>query len=94
MKAFPGMLAIVLMVAMAPAVAGPWRERIAFGPAAQDRKGGQHWKSDRPNEFRPGRQPERDERPHGRFTEEERRQLHRDLDKANRELYRPPNQKQ
>jgi hypothetical protein len=27
------------------------------------------------------------ERPRGQLTEEERRQLHRDLDKANRELY-------
>ena len=27
------------------------------------------------------------ERPRGHLTEEERRQLHRDLDKANRELY-------
>lgn len=31
-------------------------------------------------------QPPR-ERPRGQLTEEERRQLHRDLDKANRELY-------
>lgn len=28
------------------------------------------------------------ERPRGQMTEEERRQLHRDLDKAQRELYR------
>lgn len=28
------------------------------------------------------------ERPRGQMTDEERRQLHRDLDKANRELYR------
>ncbi len=34
----------------------------------------------------PQPQPPR-ERPRGHLTEEERRQLHRDLDKANRELY-------
>ncbi|HTD89471.1 MAG TPA: hypothetical protein VK663_02325 [Burkholderiales bacterium] len=34
----------------------------------------------------PAPQPPR-ERPRGQLTEEERRQLHRDLDKANRELY-------
>jgi hypothetical protein len=32
------------------------------------------------------RQPQR--RPDGRFTEEERRNLHRDLDRANREIYK------
>lgn len=32
--------------------------------------------------------PQPRERPRGQMTEEERRQLHRDLDKAQRELYR------
>ena len=36
---------------------------------------------------RPGR-AERDRRGHGRLTQEERRQLRRDLDRANREIYR------
>ena len=41
----------------------------------------------REKEMRP-----RDERQPGRMTEEERRELHRDLDRANREIYRrnPP----
>ena len=34
------------------------------------------------------RRPERDDRRGGAMTEEERRGLHQDLDKANRELYR------
>jgi hypothetical protein len=34
----------------------------------------------------PERQPER--RPDGRLTDEERRDLHRDLDRANREIYK------
>ena len=31
---------------------------------------------------------EQDKRHHGRLTEEQRRDLHRDLDRANREIYR------
>jgi hypothetical protein len=48
-------------------------------------RGGQD--SRREQETRP-----RDERQSGRMTEEERRGLHRDLDRANREIYRrkPP----
>jgi hypothetical protein len=34
------------------------------------------------------RRPERDDRRSGAMTDEERRGLHQDLDKANRELYR------
>ena len=45
------------------------------------RRGGQDFR--REKEARP-----RDERPSGRMTEEERRELHRDLDRANREIYR------
>lgn len=39
-----------------------------------------------------GERDERDERDRNRLTEEERRELHRDLDRAHRELYRrqPP----
>lgn len=36
-----------------------------------------------------GGRPPRDERHQGRMTDEERRELHRDLDRANREIYRP-----
>jgi hypothetical protein len=35
------------------------------------------------------RPPQRDERHQGRMTDEERRGLHQDLDRANREIYRP-----
>ncbi len=38
-------------------------------------------------DVRNAQQPPPQERPRGHLTEEERRQLHRDLDKANRELY-------
>jgi hypothetical protein len=43
-------------------------------------------------EYRGGRDeqpPQRDERRQGRMTDEERRALHQDLDRANREIYRP-----
>ena len=38
---------------------------------------------------REGRPPNHDQRQQGRMTDEERRDLHRDLDRANREIYRP-----
>lgn len=36
----------------------------------------------------PDKRGERDKRSQGRLTQEERRELHRDLDRANREIYR------
>lgn len=44
-----------------------------------------------PNQFRRGekdRRGEHDKRHQQRLTDEERRELHRDLDRANREIYR------
>ena len=38
---------------------------------------------------REGHPPNRDPRQQGRMTDEERRDLHKDLDRANREIYRP-----
>jgi hypothetical protein len=55
------------------------------GPGEYPR-GGQDFRRDR------DARPPRDERQPGRMTEQERRELHRDLDRANREIYRrnPP----
>jgi len=39
---------------------------------------------------RPEQPPERGQRGDGRMTEEERRELNRDLDRANREIYKGP----
>ncbi len=68
-----------------PAMAGPWRELRAAQGQGQDRR-------DRgPQRQRDAGQPERfqrQERPQ-RLSDEERRELHRDLDKARREIYRP-----
>jgi hypothetical protein len=67
-----------------PADAGPWRELRAQGqPERADRNA---------NRQRDAGRPERSERQERqqRMSDEERRGLHRDLDKARREIYRPP----
>lgn len=83
----PMKLVIVLLLAItaAPAWAQPWD-----GRGRPDRERGPR------QDFQPGphrgpppdRRMERDERREGALSEEERRGLHRDLDRANRELYR------
>lgn len=79
-------LAIVLAGAAlqaVPAAAGPWRElRAAEGQPDRFDRGQQRQRSDRPERF------ERQDRPQ-RLSDEERRGLHRDLDKARREIYKP-----
>ena len=66
-----------------PAAAGPWREL--------------HAAQGQPDRYERGPQRQRDagqdrsqrqERPQ-RLSDEERRELHRDLDKARREIYKP-----
>jgi hypothetical protein len=68
----------------APAAAGSWRElRAAQGQPDRYERGSQRQ--------RDAGQPERNsrqERPQ-RLSDEERRGLHRDLDKARREIYKP-----
>jgi hypothetical protein len=49
----------------------------------QFQRGGREFRREQPA------RPQRDERHQGRMTDEERRALHRDLDRANREIYRP-----
>lgn len=82
-------LAIILgwaVLQAGPAAAGPWRElRAAQGqPDRVDR--GQYRQRDA---GRPERQ-EQQQQQQQRLSDEERRGLHRDLDKARREIYRPP----
>ena len=52
------------------------------GGGGQAQRGGQEQRRDKES------RPPRDERHHGRMTDDERRELHRDLDRANREIYR------
>lgn len=69
-------------VQAAPAAAGPWREmRAAQGQPDRYDRG--------PQRQRDAVRPERDDRQERRLSDEERRGLHRDLDKARREIYRP-----
>jgi hypothetical protein len=84
-----GAFVAILALTAQPAAAGSWGDwgGARFDvQAARQRPGGLQ----RPppqREFRGSeRPPER--RPDGRLTDEERRNLHRDLDRANREIYK------
>ena len=88
---------LLLMTAIAGALlltpvadARDWRPGFGVDlQAAQEqqmKKKGPPGQSQRGREFRKN---ERDEHRKGRLTEEERRELHRDLDRASREIYRP-----
>lgn len=84
---------ILVMAASAVPLLAESRDR-GFNPTLQAQ--GQQTKKG-PGDFQRGgrdfrREKEvrpREERQTGRMTEEERRQLHRDLDRANREIYLP-----
>jgi len=86
----------LLLVAVAgalllPSLAGAREWRPGFGAFLQAQ--GQPMKKGPPDHQRPrGDVDKRGQheggRPPGRLTEEERRNLHRDLDRANREIYR------
>jgi hypothetical protein len=91
MKAFFGALSLMFLLSALPVAADHERPRgFGFRPDLQwqqDRRGppakGDQWRDPRRE-----RQPERGQRGQGRLTDEERKDLHRDLDRANRELYR------
>ena len=88
MRYLIGVTALAALMAATPAAANPWRNG-----------GGFHVQMQRPSPDRYQRQPQRDFRNpqqqppdrgqrDGRMTDQERRDLHRDLDRANRELYK------
>jgi hypothetical protein len=81
------LLVVVLAAGLAgPVAAGGWGYPGAdyYAQASKGRQGQD--RAQRGRDSRPERRPERDER-RERLNEDERRALHRDLDKANRELY-------
>jgi hypothetical protein len=86
-------LAVVLGIGfMTPATAASWGYRgMALDVQAYPDKGrpgrGQE-QGQRGRDSREGRQAQQDPRKDQQLNEDERRALHRDLDKANRELYR------
>ena len=97
MKEFAGaMVVAVLLLAQPEAGAASWE----FMPVAQGAERGPAYKgADRraPPRHPPGQRgarpgPERNDAYAGRLTEQERRELRRDVDRANREIYRqrPP----
>ncbi len=86
----------LLTAALQPAQAAQWRDFGRGGhfqaQAERERPGGFQRQQPHREFRRPERQPERDyrqpERRDGRLTDEERRDLRRDLDRANREIYK------
>jgi len=95
MKRLLLMVAAAALIAPLCAGAGGWDPGWSpllqvQGQGQPMKKGGGQYQRGGPDFRReqPGRPP-RDERHQGRMTDEERRELHRDLDRANREIYRP-----
>ena len=98
MKTLIGVTLAVLAALAQPALAGPGRDlRGGLMPAQMQRaqpgqfqraQPGQFQRQPNPDFRRPERPPEQGQRPNGRLTDEERRDLHRDLDRANREIYK------
>jgi len=84
-----GVICVLLALAALPAQAGSWRDfgGMHFDVQAQRQRPDGFQRPPPQRGFNgPERPPER--RPDGRLTDEERRNLHRDLDRANREIYK------
>lgn len=75
-----------------PATAGAWTYPGGdyYAQAPKGRQGQE--RAQRGRDPRPERRPQRDER-RERLSDDDRRALHRDLDKANRELYQRRDQR-
>ena len=89
--------ALLCVIALAAGLAGPAAAGAWTFPAgdyyAQASKGRQGQdRAERGRDQRPERRQQRDER-RERLSDDDRRALHRDLDKANRELYQRRNQR-
>ena len=95
MKNLSGIVLALLAVAAQPAAAGPWRDFGGgrFDVQAQRQRPGdfqrQPIQRQPQRDFRRSEQPpERDRRGDGRLSDQERRDLRRDIDRANREIYK------
>jgi hypothetical protein len=91
MKTLILIITVVMGVAApaAPAAAASWDYRAAAWDAQpQKGRGGAQDQGQRGREARPDRQANGGGQRREQLNEDERRALHRDLDKANRELYR------
>ena len=85
MKGLLFAIAVAAGLAAGPADAAAWTYQSAYAPAQKDRAGPGpgYERGERGRDVRDNRREERRDR----LTDDERRALHRDLDKANRELY-------
>jgi|GEM_PF-1554987 hypothetical protein len=85
------MLLAVAVLCAGPAAASPWSGGgFYFSAQAPQPPGGWQGQGQPQPQPRDVRRPDRppDRRPDGRMTDEERRNLNRDLDRANREIYK------
>ena len=80
---------ITVLGLLAPPLAAAQGWRAPFGPVLQAQGPMKKGEQGGGRDFRGGRPPQRDDRHQGRMTDEERRGLHQDLDRANREIYKP-----
>ena len=90
MKIMIGMILMLLAVAAQPAAAAAWRDFGGgrFDVQAQRQRPGDFQRSPQ-RDFRRGeRPPERNKNGVGRLSDDERRDLRRDIDRANREIYK------
>ena len=88
------LFAIALASGLSAAPAAAWAPGELYAQAPRGREGGRPERAREGREMRPDRRPDRDERRderRERLSDDERRALHRDLDKANRELYQRRN---
>ncbi len=89
MKMWVAMFGLAVAVLAQPAVAAPWDFRP--GLQQQDRRNPPRQVQRERREQRAA--PQRNERPRERLSDEERRDLRRDIDRAERELYRRKGQR-
>ena len=90
MKILIGMILALLTAAVQPAAAAPRRDFGGgrFDVQAQRQRPGEFQRQPQRDFRRSERPPERDHRRDGRLTDDERRALRRDIDRANREIYK------
>jgi hypothetical protein len=85
MRVLCGVLAFLTASVAMPVAANGWRQ--GFVPAQMQRHQDRFQRQPQRDVRNPPQQQDRGPRD-GRMTEQERRDLHRDLDRANRELYK------
>ena len=90
MKFLTGVILATSVGLALPAAAGSWRDFSGglIGVQMERQRPGGFQRQPQRDTRRPERPPEQGQRSNGRLTDDERRDLHRDLDRANREIYK------